>query len=524
MTTLLPPTAVDELSGEAEARATSLRYYCFYRIVIASLLAVFGAVLKLGSELPALFAATIGAYWLASIAALMILPRSERAQRRWLAVQVIVDVVALTVLTHADGGYRSGIPYLLMTSLAAAGLVAQGRMVLGFAALATIAVLIEHSLRVGAGMSEVGEYSRIGLIGMGYFAVALVSRMLGRRAAQNAVLAQQRGQDLARQMGINARIIEDMQDGVIVLDHVGQVRLANPQAVAQLGPALRPGGHIGEASRELMRRALLHDVDDPVFRAEHGGTTLRLRQVQVDDSGTLVVYLEDLGRLQAQAQQIKLAALGRLTANIAHEIRNPLAAITHASELMLEEKRAEMQSRLVRIVRDNGARIERMVRDVMDLGRRDRVTAEALDIAAFVGTFLDELAMPSPQIVAMVTAECEASLRLRFDRVHLHQILTNLVSNACRYGSGQPGSVRVVGRAQDDAITLTVSDDGPGIAEADRAKVFEPFFTSDPKGTGLGLYIARELAEANGARLALLEPGETASPGAVFRLTARRAD
>ncbi|MDQ8020974.1 MAG: HAMP domain-containing sensor histidine kinase [Moraxellaceae bacterium] len=524
MKTLLPPGAVDEVSGEADTRATSLRYYCFYRIVIASLLALFGAVLKLGSELPALFAGTIGIYWLASIAALMILPRSERAQRRWLAVQILVDVVALTMLTHADGGYRSGIPYLLMTSLAAAGLVAQGRMVLGFAALATIAVLIEHSLRVGAGVSEIGEYSRIGLIGMGYFAVALVSRMLGRRAAHNAVLAQQRGQDLARQMGINARIIEDMQDGVIVLDHIGHVRLANPQAMAQLGPALRPGGHIGEASRELMRRVLLQEDADAVFRAEHGGATLRLRQVQVDDTGTLVVYLEDLGRLQAQAQQIKLAALGRLTANIAHEIRNPLAAITHASELMLEEKRAEMQSRLVRIVRDNGARIDRMVRDVMDLGRRDRVTTETLDLAAFVGTFLDELTLPSPQLAAMVSIDCEAGLRVHFDRVHLHQILNNLVSNACRYGSAAPGSVQVTTRMQDDMMVLTVSDDGAGIADADRQKVFEPFFTSDPKGTGLGLYIARELAEANGARLILLEPGAVALRGASFRLIARRAD
>lgn len=506
--------------AQENSRRVSMRYFCMYRLVIASALVIFGVVFSVGDSQRELYVLTSGAYWVCALAFIFI-PLREGALNRALVLYVAVDIIALILMVHADGGYRSGIPYLMMATLAGSGLVGQGHMVFGFAAAATLAVLLEQTARLGSGLAESGDFSRTGMLGLLYFAVAWVSRSLAQRALANEVLAEKRGADLARQQGVNARIIEDMQDGVIVIEDSGRVLQANPGASALLGIAVEPGQHLGEVSVALARQVFATQrPDSPIFRAEHSGASLHVRRVRASAAGDTILYLEDMDRVQAQAQQIKLAALGRLTANIAHEIRNPLSAITHASELLLEEKRAEVQSRLVRIVRDNGARIDRMVRDVLDLGRRDRVTAERLDLQLFVQTFLDELAMHQPHNSAVIVTEFSGSAPLLFDRGHLHQILTNLVSNACRYCSGQPGAVRIALRRQGERLLLVVHDDGAGVPEADRNKIFEPFFTSDPKGTGLGLYIARELAEANGAQLIL---GESAK-GAEFRLIARSAE
>jgi two-component system sensor histidine kinase PilS (NtrC family) len=230
------------------------------------------------------------------------------------------------------------------------------------------------------------------------------------------------------------------------------------------------------------------------------------------------LYLTDFDEIQKQIQQHKLAALGRLTASMAHEIRNPLSAVTQAADLLGEEKRVDVQARLVRIINDNARRIERMVREVLALGRRDNLTREALPLAGFVADMVDEFALRDAEVRALFSVNIGPDATMAIDRAHLHQILGNLLTNARRYSSGAPGGIEVyvthVGR---DRVGLHVCDDGPGVAAAERTHIFEPFFTTDPKGIGLGMYIARELAEANDASLELLDEG----PGAHFVLTGR---
>jgi two-component system sensor histidine kinase PilS (NtrC family) len=237
-----------------------------------------------------------------------------------------------------------------------------------------------------------------------------------------------------------------------------------------------------------------------------------------EEGGNTLIYLQDLGRIQAQAQQLKLAALGRLTANIAHEIRNPLAAITSAGELLADEQRADTRARLVRIIGDNSGRLNRLVGEVLDLGRRDRVQLESINLSAFLAQFIEEYTLQDADAIDRIRVAASDSDVICFDRAHLYRIVANLVANALRYASAAPGAVQLnVVAGLSGRVELHIIDDGPGIADADRVKVFEPFFTTQSKGTGLGLYIARELSEANGAQLDLLDgPG-----GAHFRVIAK---
>lgn len=507
--------------GTAEldrSRRLSLRYFNFYRLLLATLFMVVGGALDPGQPLrPFLWLAV--AYWI--LAAVIAFKTATRSSPAAAAVgwQVAVDIVVLAFFMYATGSYRGEVPFLMMTTIAGASLVGQGRMVLGAAALATIAVLSEQFSRAFILGVDGVNLPRAAIIGVGFFAVALAGRMLARRALANEALASRRGVDLERQMRVNARIIEDMQDGVIVIDRHGAVRLANPRVAELTGLEMRPGESLADHSRALQAAVT---AGEPVVRLALDGKSraLNIRCVSVGNGRDTLLYLEDYERIQDHAQQLKLAALGRLTANIAHEIRNPLSSITHAGDLLQDEKRAAMQQRLVRIIRDNAARIERMVRDVLELGRRDRALLEPIRLAQFLHSFVEEFTLNSGKDAAIIALDIADACEIAFDRVHLYQIMSNLAANACRYCSGQPASIRISAVPIDEArIALSIRDDGPGIPKDDHMKVFEPFFTSDPKGTGLGLYMARELAEANGGSLRLLDT----DVGATFELTARRA-
>jgi len=508
------------LPGLDPSRWVPLRYLNFFRLVVAGLFLVAGRELNLGEAAPNVFIGAALAYGGAVLA--LGFPDAARALGldRLITLQIVIDIVMLTIFMWASGGYRSGMPVLMMVILAGAGLVAEGRMVLFFASLATVAVLAENAWRYFSGGSP-ADFLQVGFVGIGFFGIAITARLLALRAKANESLAAQRGEALAKQQAVNERIIRDMQDGVLVLGSDGRITHANPRALALLGTAVE-GRMLTDVDPGFADcRTRCADREGALQRLGASGKLLRCRAVGADANGAdgdTLIYLTDFEEIQMHVQQLKLAALGRLTASMAHEIRNPLAAVTQAAELLTEEKRGEVQVRLVRIINDNARRIERMIRDVLALGRRDATLPEALVLAPFVASLVEEFSLGGGAERQAFGIDVAPDATLAVDRAHLHQILGNLLENARRYASGTPDSVRVFSSAEASGQTaLHVVDDGPGIPAGERTRIFEPFFTTHPKGTGLGLYIARELAEANGAALELRDD----DPGAHFVLTGR---
>ena len=513
----------------SETHWKSLRYFVVYRCCIATLL--FASALLHPSAFSILtpqsgyFHLTVtGLYLLATIVSLLGLQSYRRCFNVQLTLHVLVDVLVLTLLMYAGGGLRSGLGALLLVTLAGAGVVGQGRLVLFFAAMATLSVLFEQSYRAMSVNVEMVDFFQAGLFCAGFFGVAVSARLLARRVIANEDLAQRRGVDLKNQMLVSQRIIEEMQDGVLVLDRDGWVKQHNPRAEQLLGLGDPAERRLANYSTELARGFsdwCQRASDDPVsVRAPASGMQLRARFVTTTSSERdVLVFLEDMGRLQEQARQIKLAALGRLTANIAHEIRNPLSAINHAGELMAEESLGPTNDRLLRIVLDNAQRVERIVSDVLELGRRDRAHRELVDLRQFLPMLVDEYTLKEKAAAGVVSLEWQGRATIYFDRPHLHQVLSNLLGNALRHCRGEAGSIRL--QVQDGSregwCELLVIDDGKGVEDCYAEQIFEPFFTTHNKGTGLGLYIARELCDANGARLELMY----SEAGAKFRISGR---
>ncbi len=507
-----------------EAFWVSLRYFNYYRLAVAGIflasLAVGGSDLSLGSRDPALFTVTSAAYLLLAVAFHVIMGRSRRDFDAQLTVHVLTDVMAITILMHASGGFRSGLAGMLLVSLAGAALVSRGSLMLLYAAMASIAILIEQSVWVLVEDTPTTAFVQPGLLSIAYFATAIISSRLAQRVITNERVARQRGIDLANQLRINQLVIQDVQDGVLVVDTNGLVRQFNPAVERLLGRAAPELEQVEAYSRDLADAlAAWRERSGPrvaIITMPDSGTLVQARFVEAGVEGDryTVVYLDDQSKLEEQSRQLKLAALGRLTANIAHEIRNPLAAISHAAELLAEENRQPGRDRLNRIIRDNAKRLDRMVKDVLELNRRDRVQAEPVRLAAFLETFVDDLVQNEGYLREAFVVEADPEAIAALDRVHLNQILWNLARNAWRHSRQQPGSVRITVARTGPRIELRVADDGPGVPEHLRAQLFEPFFTTYSSGTGLGLYIARELCEANGASLEYAGRGE----GAEFRI------
>jgi two-component system sensor histidine kinase PilS (NtrC family) len=523
-TASVPAVGAARSPDVGESCWVSLRYFNAYRLAVAALFLVlvlsYGDALALGQRNLQLFGAVSVAYLLAAAVFRVVIKRIPRQFETQLTIHVCTDIVAIVLLTYASGGFRSGLAVMLLISLAGASLVSRGRVLLSYAALASIAVLLEQAVWVIRGDHGVAEFLPAGLLCIGYFATALITNRLAERVITNERVARQRGVDLANQLRVNQLVIQDVQDGVLVVDSNGLVRQHNPVVDRLLGRPAPELDQIDAYSEELARA-----LDDwrhgraratPMFRFSDSGILVRARFVEAGVAGDsfAVIYLEDISKLEDQARQMKLAALGRLTANIAHEIRNPLAALTHAAELMLEENRGPARERLTRIIRDNAKRLDRMVKDVLELNRRDRVQPDSVRLGAFVETFLDEFAQNEQIDRSGFALSMEGDGVVEFDRVHLNQILWNLARNAWRHSQKRAGSVRLRIQRQSNRLELVVVDDGPGVAKDLQGQLFEPFFTTYSAGTGLGLYIARELCAANGATLDYVDR----PAGAEFRI------
>src|SRR4051812_3310628 len=506
----------------------SLGYFNLYRIAVATLFLALSVVYKdalnLGSHDLGLFQVTCAAYLLGAIFMHVPLRRVREAFNLQLSVHLCLDVFAITLLMYASGGMRSGLGVMLLISLIAAAILAPRRLSFLYAALATIALLLEQAYWVLGHDAPPASFAQPGLLAMGGFAASGITGWLAQRVAANERLAKLRGRELATQQRVNQLVLHDMHDGVLVVDPGGIVVQHNPPAQV----LLRVERLVGSRIEELLPGFAERWRNWRASGGEEAGAadvSVRGRDIglRVFDTGTeegyTVLFVEDTSRAREQAQQFKLAALGRLTANIAHEIRNPLAAISHAAELLQEEKRGEDRERLTRIINDNTRRLERLVSDVLQLNRRDRIAADPIRLHPWLREFLDEFVANESAAAARFAVDAASDAWIEFDREHLRQVMWNLLRNAARYAGPEEGAVRIALRGYAGRVELSVIDNGPGVPMNRQAQLFEPFFTTEAKGTGLGLYLARELCDANRATLEYVND----TRGAHFRILCREA-
>ena len=441
------------------------------------------------------------------------------------------DLAFIATLTLASAGQSGPLPILIFPQLAASGWLLQTRTAFFHAAIAALVILVLDGWGILQGWASGVQAYQTGLFGLAYFATIGILVAVGGYARASEALAEQRGIDLANLDEVNRLIIQDMQDGVLVIDPKGIVARYNAQATLLLNAfgLLREGMPLAALSPaiEASWRLWAEDGNDPAALLDVDGaeTALRVRFVRIgsEEIGGTLIYLEDAGRAQHAARQIKLAAMGRLTASIAHEVRNPLSAINHAAQLLEEEDAVPAESqRLLGMIRNNAKRIDRIVGEVLQLARRDRQEREVVALSPFLGALLDEISRTEKIPPECIVVDIAQDFDVQFDRGQLSQIIWNLVRNAWQHCQKTRGSIRIAVRPghSSERLQLELSDDGPGIAPELRNHIFEPFFTTRHGGTGLGLYVARELADANGATLDLAPTG----PGAHLRLTMRRPD
>ena len=519
-----------------EADATTwqtLWVFCIYRIVLASLVGVafvyFNHFFMLGIVQPGVVVPTALAYGLASLG--LLAPARLREPNLTLQVTagVVVDVAAIVMLMYASGGVRSGLGVILLVSLAAAGLITRGRLAFFHAAFASLAVLLEQVFQVWRFDGATQDFVQAGLTCVAFFAIAGLASTLAQYARTSEQIAEERKVDLANLSQINELVIRDMQDGILVVDGRGRIRQSNPRATQLLGAL--PAGRLPLIADYAPEIAQLLEAwrkgSETTFmqlRAPRSAGELQVHFVPIGngDPPPTVIFVEDVGRVRQQAQQMKLVALGRLTASIAHEIRNPLSSIGHAAELLDEGAQiAPAEKRLLDIIRGNVFRLDRIVQEILYLNRRDRAQPEAIDPPTYLTHFAHEFSGAEKVADDTIDVEVRTPQRIAFDRQHLDQVLWNLVRNAWRHGRKRAGSVRMVvaPALAPGRLTLDVIDDGPGVSAEAQAHLFEPFFTTEAQGTGLGLYIARELCEGNGARLEYVE----GSSNGHFRITVKGA-
>lgn len=495
-----------------------LRYFNLYRLLLSGLFATLyftgGGPKLFGESNPGLFAATSLIY----LACVLVSGFAHRWQRPSFRTQlrfnVLVDIIAVTLLMHASGGVDSGLGMLLLISLAGGGLLMSGRAILFFAAIASLGVLTEQVYANLVQSFDNTAYTQTGILGATFFAAALLANVLSQRVRTTEALATQRGIDLANMEQLNAYIIQHLQSGILVVDDEERVRLMNESAWYLLGmPSLDKQQGLASASTTLAASLSAwrkdQSVDPPPFRATPTGADLLARFTLLgnDSKAGSVIFLEDSATLAQQAQQMKLASLGRLTASIAHEIRNPLGAISHAGQLLNESP--ELNSgdrRLTEIIHDQALRVNTIIENILQLSRRERSRPQDVALLPWLENFAAEFCRDLNLAPERVTIDITPpDVEVRMDPGHLRQVLWNLCENAVQHGGMTATGMLIelrggLGPESRDAV-LDVIDHGRGISSEDAQQIFEPFFTTNRQGTGLGLYIARELCEFNKAQL-----------------------
>ena len=487
------------------------RFYNHYRIVVGLILvgAVFlnFSVIEINQKNSILYQVTTVSYLSINIFTGLILLAGFKTNTKHIVTSIIFDIIILHLLMYTSTGVQTGLGNLVVISVAAGNILIHGRIGTLFAALAALSSLAIELNLVFSYNAKVDGVVRAGLLGMFYFAAAFLLQNISKRISQSEELANLREKNIIELEKLNHQIIQRMQTGIVVTDEDGKVRLLNQAASSLLNVEDEHQLPV-QVKERLDQWEKNPNIRTAPFKTSDSGTPLQANftQLQKDTGAGILIFLEDTSKISQQAQQMKLASLGRLTAGIAHEIRNPLGAISHAAQLMAESDTLSIaDSRMTDIIQRHSGRVNGIVENILQLSRRKQPEAIENVINEWLNKFVQDYTLshsPTPEIKLICASSDPIA---RFDPSQIEQVVTNLVDNGLRYSektTGRPILTICSGiNARNGLAFIDIIDQGPGVVADDFDHLFEPFFTTESSGTGLGLYLSRELCESNQAQL-----------------------
>lgn len=426
--------------------------------------------------------------------------------------QFATDLVLITAMMHASGGLQSGLGILLVVSIAGSCILLRGGIIPYFlAALATLTLLGDAIYMELQSTGSSGSYPTTGAMGAAFFGVALLSNLLGRRLAESEALASEQQVALFNLGQLNELIVDQFNDGILVIDHHHRVLLINQMAQDMLNQHISDNALLHHLSEELASayERWQQDKQHMPKRLQSPGSPFEIQPHFIElnpDSGIILITLTDTSEVAKEVQTQKLTSLGRLTASIAHEIRNPLSAINHAAQLLRESSDIHPEDeRLTDIISQQSNRLNGMVENIMQLSRKNKATPEHISLDNWLGRFrLDfcaETGLSGRQFYLNIHLPNQHT---EFDSSQLHQILWNLCTNSIKYGKNVNGDAIIhIDCARDSGgnLFLDIYDEGPGIPPDVAEHIFEPFYTTSSASSGLGLYLCHELCAFNHAQL-----------------------
>lgn len=441
-----------------------------------------------------------------------------------------IDVIAISSMLTIIGNMQAGYGILLNVTIAALSILVPGRLAIFFAALASFLLLCGNTLQfILNNPKDLNTFYYSGIYGAGFFGTALTAWYLSNRIRISEVLAQHRSDELAEMQRINEYIVEQLHSGIIYVDETKQIKLINSSArelfnisthkaltnLTQLSPLLVEKFDNFLTNLKPNERVVQAVIDELYLRVHFFSTAIA-------NKPAVLILVEDMTNIAQQAQQLKLAALGRFSASIAHELRNPLGTIAHAAQLLGEETELNHEDmRLKQLIINNCERMNGVIKNVLQLTRRQQSQPQVNEMGAFLEQFKQHFCHNNYCDFIIRLPE-DKKLSVVFDKSQLEQILVILCDNAMQHGRNEEGMVHieVTVRSSDYKTIMTVSDSGPGIPVEHRDNIFEPFFTTLRTGTGMGLFLARDLCEINQARLNLID----SSKGSCFAITLNSLD
>jgi two-component system, NtrC family, sensor histidine kinase PilS len=487
-----------------------------------------GGARGIGVKSPQLFVGASVFYLLFGLGSVIFVRRRLANATVQTILQATTDMVVLILLLHASGGVANGLGILFLLPVGGLAFLLPPRSAFFLAAIAALAILGDTIWQQLGGNTDTTSYATAGFLGVVLFTIAAAASFSASRMRESEALVRQKDLDLANLAELSQYIVQHLRESLLVVDAADRIRLINESAAEILGDNHAvPGALVGEVSPRLLyslstwRQREQDDNSPSSFVAADGARLIQPHFAPLGGSpGPTLIFLEDTSLMAERVQQGKLAALGRLSASIAHEIRNPVGAMSHAGQLLAESPNIGAEERrLTNIISSNSERVSTIINNVLQLSRREATHPTRLALGDWLENFLDEFCETMQVRETQIGIhEAASDLEVRFDPSHLHQVVWNLCDNAMKYGEARDGiSVEInLGRLNPSSRPyLEVANSGPGIEPQAVDRIFEPFFTGRKGGTGLGLFIARELCQLNRAIL-LYEPGK--SGGSIFRI------